>query len=77
MKKQETCIYVMFFENVWAYTTSKVVRDNLSIGNEQDIRFSFLFGCSPDVQYWDKEAGIIGFGSNNFSFFKKVTKLIN
>jgi hypothetical protein len=38
---------------------------------------SFLFGCSLDVEYSDKGAGAIGFGSSSFSFFEQAAKLIN
>ncbi|RLM97876.1 hypothetical protein C2845_PM06G03980 [Panicum miliaceum] len=63
MEEEDTCLYTMSFGGD---TTGKV-----------DIGFSFLFGCSLDVEYSDKEAGAIGFGSSSFSFFEQVAKLIN
>jgi hypothetical protein len=59
-----------------SYRTLLMFWDKLTIGT--NTRFSFMFGCSLDVEYKNyEEAGIVGFGSSGISFFEQVSSQIN
>jgi hypothetical protein len=76
MEKENTCLYSVTYGGRWSYTAGKVVCDKLTIGT--NTRFSFMFGCSLDVEYKNyEEAGIVGFGYSGISFFEQVSSQIN
>ena len=76
MEKENTCLYSVSYWGMWAYTAGKVVWDKFTIGT--NTRFSFMFGCSLDVEYKNyEEAGIVGFGYSGISFFEQVSSQIN
>lgn len=73
MEKEDSCLYSISYGGESAYSVGKVVRDRLLVGS---IDIGMLFGCSLDVKYAAKEAGIFGFGSSSFSFTEQIAAFI-
>ncbi|KAF0936167.1 hypothetical protein E2562_038982 [Oryza meyeriana var. granulata] len=77
MEWEDTCLYILSYGG-WAYTVGKVVLDKLVLvdqaAGDAETTLSlanFVFGCSMDTLYGvQREAGIFGLGSNNYSFFE-------
>ncbi|KAM3316412.1 hypothetical protein ACQJBY_034491 [Aegilops geniculata] len=78
LEEENNCLYTMTFGGSSTYSTGKLVRDRLAIGQyAKGYSFpSFLFGCSLDTEYNQYEAGILGFADEPFSFFEQVAPLV-
>jgi hypothetical protein len=61
-----------------SYSVGKLVSDKLTLGlNDGASIPNFYFGCSLDNEYYQSEAGIMGFGGQPFSFFEQVSRVLS
>ncbi|KAL5224986.1 hypothetical protein ABZP36_011625 [Zizania latifolia] len=70
-RTEDNCLYSVTYGTEWAYNVGMMVRDTWTLDADPFIVLELLFGYSMDVKYKYFAAGIFGFDSHNFSFFKQ------
>ncbi|KAJ1280355.1 hypothetical protein BS78_04G225900 [Paspalum vaginatum] len=73
IEETDTCIYRLSYGSS-QYSVGKLGRDRLALGDNHTIVDDFIFGCSVDDIFLGKEAGIIGFGNQSYSFFNQMVR---
>jgi hypothetical protein len=78
MEKEDSCLYTMSYGGQSSYSVGKLVTDKLTLGLNDDASVpNFYFGCSLDNNYYQSEAGIMGFGGQPFSFFGQMSRVLS
>ncbi|TVU13151.1 hypothetical protein EJB05_40683, partial [Eragrostis curvula] len=71
-QETDTCLYSL--RTPWAGCRLGKDRLGLTLAREldDDALDDFIFGCSEDVRFGGREAGIVGFGNDRLSFVNQV-----
>jgi hypothetical protein len=76
IEETDTCLYSLRYGSgpLAQYSVGRLGRDRLRLALTDDGGSvdGFVFGCSDDVRFNGREAGIVGFGNEAFSFLNQV-----
>ncbi|CAL5077525.1 unnamed protein product [Urochloa decumbens] len=76
VEETDTCLYSLRYGSgpLAQYSVGRLGKDRLRLALSDDygVVDGFVFGCSEDVRFNGREAGIVGFGNETFSFFNQV-----
>ncbi|CAN6170537.1 unnamed protein product [Urochloa humidicola] len=76
VEETDTCLYSLRYGSgpLAQYSVGRLGKDRLRLALSDDygVVDGFVFGCSEDVRFNGREAGIVGFGNEAFSFFNQV-----
>ncbi|RLN42454.1 hypothetical protein C2845_PM01G43080 [Panicum miliaceum] len=77
VEEKDTCLYSLRYGSAGPlaqYSVGRLGKDRLRLALSDDygVVDGFVFGCSEDVRFEGREAGVIGFGNETFSFLNQV-----